>query len=228
MDATPSHRDHRIDIGLKKRVRTRGLILDATQRIFAQPLDHRPVIQDVVRVAGISRGLFYEHFDSLEGAFVAVGQQLVDQLAHEILPVYDVLKEPWQRFSVGCRMFLAYSTRDVAWSRFVARMDAWPRESLVFSMIADDLCRGASAGQFSFDDLDATTFFFVGSNAGVMRALHGTQSDPASCIDAAIQLGLRSLGCDSALCAKAVRFSRHHLADWNPVLPRLSAESLRR
>src|SRR5450830_1225424 len=99
-------RDHRIDVAEKKRLLMRMRLIDATMRVFANNEGATPVIDDVIREAKVSRGTFYNYFNSLEEVLAVIGQDLSNQMTTEILPVYGVLKEPWQRFPVGFRLFL--------------------------------------------------------------------------------------------------------------------------
>lgn len=210
-----ARRDHRIDIGLRKRTQMRARILLATREAFSQAGTQRPVIQDVVRHARVSRGAFYEHFDTLDQAFLATGRHLLADLSRQVLPVYDVLKEPWQRLAVGCRAFLLGACAgDPLWCQFTTRAEAWRSEPFVVKFIAEDLRRGKAAGQFRVDDLDVAISFLVGGSAGVVLALR-SESDPERRIDAVLQLLLRGLECDAALSDKAIAFSRNHLAVWH-------------
>jgi len=187
--------------------------------VYAEHKIERPVIEDVVRKAEVSRGTFYKYFDSLDEALVAVGKQVSDQFTLDILPVYDVLAEPWQRFSVGFRLFLIRALIDGKWAAFVIRMDVWPHESLVAKYMSADLKVGKERGQFSFDDLDAATDFLMGASAGGIQAIRQGLTDPQGYIDAAVRMGLKSLGCDSRMCDRGVSFSRKHLDGWPSMGP---------
>lgn len=209
-----AHRDHRVEVAEGKRERMRARILDATMRVFAKQSLARPVIEDVVREAGVSRGTFYKYFNSLDEALIAVGQELTDQFTRDILPVYDVLKEPWQRLSVGFRMFLVRALLDRKWAAFVTRMEVWPHESLVAHYMSSDLRLGKAQGQFIFEDLDAATDLLMGASAGGIQAIRRGVANPPSYIDAAVRMSLRSLGCNKARCDEGVRFSQAHLTAW--------------
>lgn len=123
--------DHRPEVAEKRRLVMRARILEATARAFTERVSAIPGIEDVAREAGISRGTFYRYFDSLDSAVVAAGVAMSDGLMTDILPVYDFLKEPWQRFSVGFRLYLVRSLLDPKRTEFLIRMDVWPHGSLV-------------------------------------------------------------------------------------------------
>src|SRR6266853_2600740 len=94
------HTDHRSKVAEKKRTLMRRKLLEATMRVMANHAGMTPVIDDVIREAKVSRGTFYNYFDSLDEVLVAIGQELTDQMTTDILPVYDVLTEPWERVAV--------------------------------------------------------------------------------------------------------------------------------
>jgi AcrR family transcriptional regulator len=212
--APPVRRDHRVEVAERKRKIMRARLLDATMRVHAEFSDRTPVIEDVVHEAGVSRGTFYKHFASLDEALGAVGHELNDQMTTDILPVYDILKEPWQRFSVGFRVFLVRAVLDRKWAGFVTRMEAWPHDSLVAKYMSQDLNNGKQRGQFSFGDLDCTTDLLMGASSGGIQALRRGVPDPAGYIDSAVSTGLRSLGCSQERCAEGVKFSSKYLQQW--------------
>lgn len=212
-DQRPDHRpDHRPEVAEKRRVLMRARILDATARTFTERVSAFPGIEDVAREAGISRGTFYRYFESLDAAMVAAGIATSDALMTDILPVYDFLKEPWQRFSVGFRLYLVRSLLDPKHTEFLIRMDVWPHGSLVDKYMSADLAMGRDSGQFEVENVEAATDFLKGASAGTIQAVRRGVAEPEAYIDAAVHMGLRSLGCDLALCRKGVEFSRAHVA----------------
>lgn len=146
--------DHRSRNAARKRVQMRARILMATMHIYASGTKDNPAIDDVIKEAGVSRGTFYKYFDSLDLAFLAVGQEISDQFALDLLPIYDILKEPWQRFAVGFRLPLLRASIDPQWASFVTRTEVWPRSSIVARKMVADLQLGLDAGVFQVDDVE--------------------------------------------------------------------------
>lgn len=206
--------DHRVATAQKKRENMRMRILEATMHVFARVSDDAPVIEDVVREAGIARGTFYKYFDSLDQALVAAGTEANDRMIGDILPFYDCLKEPWQRSSVGFRVYMVRALQDPKWAAFVTRMEAWSRESLITRYMSEDFRRGKALGQFEIDDIGVATDFFKGASSGGVYAMRHGVADPDEYMDAAVRMAMRSLGCTPELRERAVAFSRKHLADW--------------
>lgn len=204
--------DHRPEVAEKRRALMRARILEATARAFTGRVGTTPGIEDIAREADISRGTFYRYFESLDEVVVAAGIAVSDELMVGILPFYDFLKEPWQRFSVGFRLYLVRSLEDPRRTEFLIRMDVWPHGSLVDRYMSADLRKGLDAGQFEIDDVEAATDFLKGASAGTIQAVRRGVADPERYIDAAVGMGLRSLGCDVEACRKGVQFSRAHVA----------------
>lgn len=208
-------RDHRVAVAELKRKKMRALLVEATLRVHAEYRGRRPpVIEDVINEAQVSRGSFYKYFNSVDEAVGAVGHELSDQMTTDILPIYDVLKQPWQRFAVGFRVFLVRAMLDPAWAGFVTRMEAWSHDSLVAKYMSQDLKDGLKAKQFSFVNLTCTTDLLMGASAAGIQALRRGVDDPQFYIDAAVSLGLRALGCDDIRCRDGVAFSTLHLQRW--------------
>ncbi len=206
--------NHRVEVAAKKRALTRSRLLEAAMRSFAEVHDRTPVIEDVVRLAEVSRGTFYLHFQSMDEVLRALSQEQSDQMTTDILPVYDLLKEPWQRFSVGFRLFLKRGQADPGWASFVTRPSTASNKLLVTSYMKEDLRNGVAAGQFSFNDLDVAVDFMMGGSIAGIRALGVGVGDAEAYIDESVRIALTGLGSGARLCERGVRFSRQYLDGW--------------
>jgi|GEM_PF-1696495 len=206
--------DHRSKVAEKKRLLMRAKLLDAAMRVYAEHVGSVPVIDDVIREAKVSRGTFYKYFDSLEQVLVALGQELSNQMTSDILPVYDVLTEPWQRAAVGFRVFLVRALLDRKWAGFVTRVDVWPHHTLVARYMAADLEKGKALGQFTFDLVDVATDFLMGASAHAIQAIRQGVPDPNRYMDGSVRMALSSLGCNQQTCEQGAAFSYSYLKSW--------------
>lgn len=206
--------DHRPVVARKKREVMRSKLLDAAMRVFAASGVSPPVIDDVIREANVSRGTFYNYFDSLEQVLVAIGQELNNQMTSDILPVYDVLTQPWQRAAVASRLFLIRALLDPKWAGFVTRVDAWQHNTLVAEYMSKDLENGKAVGDFRFDRLDAATDFLMGASAHGIQAIQQGVDDPKQYMDACVRMTLASVGCSADRCEEGVAFSSSYLKSW--------------
>ncbi len=192
----------------------RARILSATRRVYVRIRDDAPVIEDVVREAGISRGTFYTYFDSLDQACAAAGLQAQDDMMQDIEQLHGCLKEPWQRAAVGFRVFMVRAWQDPLWASFVMRLDTWQRESRLGQSILRDLEGGRDAGYFRFQDLVAATEFVMGASANTVQAFGRGVADPQRYMETAQHMLFMALGAPEELADRAVAFSRKHLAVW--------------
>ena len=206
--------DHRPRVAKKKRQAMRTKLLDAAMRVFAAPGASPPVIDDVIREANVSRGTFYNYFDSLDQVLLAIGQELNNQMTSDILPVYDVLTKPWQRAAVASRLFLVRALLDPKWAGFVTRADTWQHTTLVAEYMAKDLENGKAAGDFKFDRTDAATDFLMGASAHGIQAIQQGVENPNHYMDTSVRLTLASLGCSPSMCEAGVAFSITYLKSW--------------
>ncbi|KXU87083.1 transcriptional regulator [Caballeronia megalochromosomata] len=206
--------NHRTKVAENKRAATREKLLDAAMRLFAERTGQTPVIDDVIREANVSRGTFYNYFDSLDEVLAAVSLELSDQMTKEILPVHDVLPEPWQRLAVGFRFFMVRAMLDPKWAGFVTREDAWQYDTLVAKHIRSDLEQGKACGQFSFDRIDVATNFITGASAYCIQAIRHGVPEPDLYMDAQVKMALASVGCDRDVREQGAALSRSHLQSW--------------
>ena len=207
-------RDHRVEVAEKKRIIMRIRLVDATMRVFANQEGPAPVIDDVLREAKVSRGTFYNYFNSLEDVLAVISQDLSNQMTTEILPVYGILEEPWQRFSVGFRLFLTRAMLDRKWAGFVTRTAAWAEDSLVDRYMSNDLAKGRESGHFFFDDVQVAADFLKGASAHGIQAIYNGIDNPVTYIDYSVRMALASLGCEHQLCEEGVKFSSSYIKAW--------------
>ncbi|WP_079228518.1 TetR/AcrR family transcriptional regulator [Pseudomonas putida] len=206
--------DHRPRMAEKKRLMMRTRLLDSAMRVFAEAAGATPVIDDVIREAKVSRGTFYRYFDSLDQVLIALGQELSNQMTTDILPLYDILEDPWKRVSVGFRVFLVRALLDRKWAGFVTRVDVWPHHALVAEYMGRDLESGRATGQLAFARLDAATDFLMGASAHAIQAILQGVDNVNDYMDACVHMALISLGVDPATCQRGVDFSLNYLQDW--------------
>lgn len=204
--------DHRVQVAAYKRALMRSRLLDATMRLFAQGGAQAPGIDDIVAAAGVSRGSFYLHFRSVDEALQALSQTQSDQMTQSALAVYDLLKEPWQRFSVGFRGFLKRAHDDPVWASFVTRSVTASDQLLVTALMREDLRRGQQLGQFNFADLQVAVDFMMSASVAGIRALGLGVPAPDSYMDESLRMALAGLGCSRVLREGGVKFSRSYLA----------------
>lgn len=114
----------RAEIGREKRVRTRAQLVEAANALFAGRAVESVTVDDVVQEAGVAKGTFYTHFDSLEALTAAVAEELVQSFDELLQPGRASIAEPALRIAFGCRAFIDKALSDSRWAAVAARMAA--------------------------------------------------------------------------------------------------------
>src|SRR6185295_7353811 len=118
----------RAEIGREKRARTRAQIVEAG----AQLLSERPLealtIDAVVEAAGVAKGTFYYHFQSMDELAAAVGAKLADSFDELLAPSMHEKRDPIARLSFAFAKFLEKAIADPPWARLVVQSSQTPAE----------------------------------------------------------------------------------------------------
>ncbi|WP_324650873.1 TetR family transcriptional regulator [Georgenia sp. H159] len=115
---------------------TRQAILGAALALFATRGADGVGLEEIARVAGVTRGAVYHHFGSRQGVFSAVHDQVQATVAAAIDAATADVPDPWESLERGCRAFLEAAVAPAV--RQVLLVDA-PR------MLGWDAWRGADA-----------------------------------------------------------------------------------
>ncbi|MEM9455577.1 MAG: TetR/AcrR family transcriptional regulator [Myxococcota bacterium] len=202
MATTKAQREtnHRTRVGRQRRARTETRILEAALDVFGRMGPNAPKIDDFVATAGISRGTFYNHFDSVDALLEATSEWTTRELIHTIEHALEGIEGPAIRFGIGLRLFFAKAQADRTWSRFVGRV--WSMGGLEFPQ--RDLEEGIRTGVVSTPSPVVTGDLLQG---GVRQALVriGSERVPASYGDEMAELCLRVLGVDRRRIATVMK-----------------------
>jgi AcrR family transcriptional regulator len=188
--------DHRTRVGEARSARTETRILEAALRVFAERGPDAPVIDEFVHAAGISRGTFYNYFDSVEALLRATSEWTTREI---VLAIEDALAEldgPTLRFGVGLRLFFAFAQRDPLWARFVARV--WSVGGLELPL--RDIEAGIRRGHFRVPSGDAAHDLVFGGVREALRRIGGGRV-AATFGDHVAATCLQALGADPARVA---------------------------
>ncbi|WP_395396367.1 hypothetical protein WBP07_20960 (plasmid) [Novosphingobium sp. BL-8A] len=185
--------NHRVRVAREKRERMREHLL---RSVLAVCSDDRAsgskVIDDVIRFAEVSRGTFYKHFGSLEEAISELGACLADEMARDIVRVYDVLVDPRERLATGVQLFLRRAMIDPHWGGFVAYVELPdPNNQMIRHMVAD-LKLGIAEGLYDLEDWAEGMDVLLGTKIEAIRRIvrSGLGKDYVVRISALILRGL--------------------------------------
>src|SRR5579883_1270921 len=90
--------DHRTRVGHERSARTESRILEAAMRVFADMGPDAPKIDDFVQAAGVSRGTFYNYFESVEELLAATSEWTTRELIESVERALEGLEGPALRF----------------------------------------------------------------------------------------------------------------------------------
>jgi AcrR family transcriptional regulator len=138
----------RAQIGRDRSARTRAQLLTAARTLYAaRPFD-QVTVDDVVGAAGVAKGTFYVHFDSLADLQSIVADELAREYDELLQPRRLALDDPIERIAAGCGAFIAQTLRDPAWGALVARSAAtMPNVAgLARKRLKEDIDRAARDG----------------------------------------------------------------------------------
>lgn len=212
--AMEAPQDHRSVTARRKREAMRARILTAAMDLLADPSKVSVSIEDVARVAQISRGAFYKHFASLDEALAAIGQEATDGMTLHILPIYDVLTHPLERISTAMRLFLLRAHTDRRWAAFFLRAELVSHQSILLEYVFSDLEAGRRAGLLDIPSMQAGVDALIGATLEGVRSMTQREVDDSQAyIDAVILMVLRGFGVATPQAHDAVAFSRAYLQE---------------
>jgi len=139
----------RAQIGRDRSTRTRGELIIAARGLYGErPFDH-VTVDDVVAAAGVAKGTFYVHFDSLAELQNIVADELAREFDELLQPRRLALDDPIERIAAGCGAFIAQALRDPPWGALVAHSAAaMPNVATTARRrLKEDIDRAARSGQ---------------------------------------------------------------------------------
>ena len=111
----------RAEIGREKRGRTRAQIVEAGLMLLAERPPEALTVDAIVEAAGVAKGTFYYHFQSVEELVAAVGASLADTFDELLAPSRLGEPDPVERMSLAFTKFLEKAINEPLWGRLVVR-----------------------------------------------------------------------------------------------------------
>src|SRR5271157_135529 len=112
----------RAQIGQEKRARTRAALVAAAKSLFVLRSIESVTIDEIVTEAGLAKGTFYTHFESLDALTAAVADELVAAFDDLMQPARLAIADPLDRIAFGCNAFIEKALEDPGWAQVVTRM----------------------------------------------------------------------------------------------------------
>jgi AcrR family transcriptional regulator len=171
--------DRRMQANLKpkringpKRQQTRTALLDAAMLVFARMGPDAAAIDDIIVEAGVSRGTFYNYFDSMEEVLVALAARLSDQLLAQIGTVRS-LPDPADRLACSVRSFIRRAATDNTWGWVIVRIAlvAAPLGQTMRGFLTADIEDGIASRRFRVRSVQMAADIVLGSALMGMRSV---------------------------------------------------------
>ena len=106
----------RAEIGREKRARTRAQIVDAGLVLLAERPPEGLTIDAIVETAGVAKGTFYYHFQSIEELVAAAGAKLADSFDELLTPSRLEVPDPIERIAFAFTKFLEKALDEPVWA----------------------------------------------------------------------------------------------------------------
>jgi AcrR family transcriptional regulator len=189
----------RAEIGREKRARTRAQIVEAGAMLLAERPLEALTVDAVVEAAGVAKGTFYYHFQSMEELAAAVGEKLGESFDELLAPARLSLQDPIARLSFAFTQFLEKAIADPVWARLVVQSAQAPTEFArsVRAHLKTDLSEARAQGRLTVQDVELAADIVLGIWLQVTRGtLHRRVA--SDLIGHALDAVLRALGASPA------------------------------
>ncbi|WP_323780914.1 helix-turn-helix domain-containing protein [Thalassovita sp.] len=191
-DAEPSN--HRTRVGRQRRERMRARLIEAATLVFAEHGPDAAQIDHVIQQAGVSRGTFYNYFQSTDELLIEAKNALAAEMVIMVSEATDPSAPPAQRLAAGLKAFIDLVQRHPLLLEFITRLgvryfDAWgiivpvSPEGELSNALNENVAETLSPGMAN-DILQASTLMIL------LRLMAGKKVD----ITAFVSAMLRMLG----------------------------------
>jgi AcrR family transcriptional regulator len=164
------------DAGSLRRERMRAILVEASLKLFARQGVDATTIDEIVTVAGVAKGTFYNYFNDRTEVARAVGAAIRHDLDAAVTRLNEGITDPAERIARGVRLFMAnvVSNRDKA--AMLSRLydGGLAVDSAGNIPLLDDIRSGIAQGRIHVPDEQVALHFVVGIGTVAMRHLLDT------------------------------------------------------
>ena len=138
-------------------------IVEAGLVLLAERPPEAITIDAIVEAAGVAKGTFYYHFQSLEELVAAVGAKLADSFDELLTPSRLDEPDPVERLSFAFTQFLEQAFDDPIWARLVVRSaEAQGALGQVRENLKADLAEAITQGRLAIQDVELAADVVIG------------------------------------------------------------------
>ncbi len=157
--------NHRSRVGAQRREKTRLRLLQSAIRVFAEKGPDSAMIEDFIASAKVSRGTFYNYFNTTSELLFAVASAMSDEVLQIVDPVVLDADDPVLRFATGTRLYMRMALRYPLWGRFITRVGTRiaTRGQLIDRFLSRDLTAAIASKRIHVDNLLVARDIVLGS-----------------------------------------------------------------
>ena len=93
--------------------KTISTLINVAKELFAEKGYANTALEEVVALAGVTRGALYHHFRSKKELYEAVLEEVLSDIYVQIMKATRVCEDPWDKLLISSRTFLKTSTNPV-------------------------------------------------------------------------------------------------------------------
>ena len=177
-----------------KRHATRRALLSAARDLVFEKGHAQISVQDITSRARVATGTYYNYFDTKQDIFVAVAEDLRDDLAQALAGTRETIKDPAMLVSLTLKYYFQQAIDNEDWRKFTrcVGLTDMPLQQTA-EQCMEDIQRGIKAGRFRGDDVHFTQNLVTGMVSHVIREIQKGRMDRRS-IEFAIRSILMMLG----------------------------------
>lgn len=155
-----------------RRERMRFVLIEAATRLFAKKGVDATTIDEIVDLAGVAKGTFYNYFTDRADIARAVASGIRHQLNAAVGEINSGIDDPAERIARGCRLFMALVVRDPVHARMLARIHGGGVKTAGANMhLFGDIEDGIAQGRIRVPGAEAALHLVVGVATAAMRHL---------------------------------------------------------
>lgn len=197
--------NHRTRVGAERRERTRAKLLESALLVFAEKGPEAAIIDDVIALAGMARGSFYNYFRTNEELLAAVATEISNEWLRVIDPIVQLQEDPAIRLGFGTRLLLHAMQRYPLLGAFLSRLQ-FPTGSsplLGIQFLTRDVLAGIEQKRFARTQPRAVIDLVVGTIFSASRSL-SQEMLPQDYPEAIVKALLQGLGMKEEDAARIV------------------------
>lgn len=185
----------RAEIGRERRERTRTQLVEAGTILLADRPREGLTVDAVVEAAGVAKGTFYYHFQSIDELAAAVGEKLGESFDAVLTPARLQLQDPIERLSFAFKQFLEKAISRPDWARLVVQSSQSRSEFAhgIRTNLKKDIVEAIVQGRVSVRDPELAVDVVIGIWLQVTRGILERGSQP-ELTRQAVEAVLRALG----------------------------------